>query len=448
MSNLQAGFSRVNITPPMGIRMRGYLITRYADGVLDDLEINTIALRSGEKSVLLMSMDMANFTIANADAFRAHISQRTGVPVEAIYIQANHTHTGPYLLVHKDDPLEQQYYDLVYARLADAAQMALDDLKPAKMGWGVSHAPNISFIRRYRMTDGSVRTNPGVNNPDILEPVGKVDDEVIVLRFDREGGDSLVLMNFADHPDTVGGCKISADWPGFARRELEKAIDGVKSVLFNGAQGDVNHVNVRPKGGDLNGMFLDFDDVSRGYPHARHMGRVVAGAVMQVYDKVHYTEVDSIGYINHGIDVPSNMPKPEEMEEARYISKMHKEGRDSELPYKGMMLTTKVAEAERKIRLENGPESFHLTLSGVAIGNIAMVGIQGEPFNGIGCGLKEAEGWDAVLPTCITNGGHGYYPMKDSYDEGGYEAGTSNYKAGVAELLIEEGKKMLDQLKK
>ena len=448
MSQLQAGFSRVNITPPMGIRMRGYLITRHADGVLDELEINTIALRHGEKSVLLMSMDLANFTIANADAFRANISQRTGVPVEAIYIQANHTHTGPYLLVHKDDPLEQQYYDLLYTRLADAAQMALDDLKPAKMGWGVSHAPNISFIRRYRMKDGSVRTNPGVNNPDVLEPVGKVDDEVIVLRFDREGGDSLVLMNFADHPDTVGGCKISADWPGFARRELEKAIDGVKSVLFNGAQGDVNHVNVRPKGGDLNGMILDFDDVSRGYSHARHMGRVIAGAVMQVYDKVEYKDVDSIDYINRGIDIPSNMPKPEEMEEARYLVQMHKEGRDSELPYKGMMLTTKVAEASRKIRLEHGPESFHLTLSGVAIGNVAMVGIQGEPFNGIGCGLKEAEGWDAVLPTCITNGGHGYYPMKDSYDEGGYEAGTSNYKAGVAELLIEEGKKMLAQLRK
>ena len=446
MKQLQAGFSRVNITPPLGIKMRGYFIERRAEGVLDDLEINTIALSCGEDKVVLMSMDLCNLSIPQADAFRKNISQRTGVPVEAIYIQANHTHTGPYLN-QEGEPVEVQYYELVYSRLADAAQMALADLKPAKMGWAVSHAPNISFIRRYRMKDGSVRTNPGVNNPDILEPIGKVDDDVIVLRFDREGGDSLVLMNFADHPDTVGGCKISADWPGFARKVVEKSIDGTKAVLFNGAQGDVNHVNVKPQGGDLNDMFMDFDDVSRGYGHARHMGNVVAGGVLQVFDKVKYVPADSLRYMNIVVNAPSNMPAPEEMEEARYIHKMHQEGRDAELPYKGMMLTTMVAAAGRKIRLENGPESFPLNLSGVAIGNVALIGIPGEPFNGVGVGLKTAPGWDLVMPTCLTNGSAGYFPMKDSYEEGGYEAGSSSYKAGVAELLIEEGKKLLTSMR-
>ena len=39
MSQLKAGFARVNITPMMGIRMRGYFHERLADGVLDDLEL-------------------------------------------------------------------------------------------------------------------------------------------------------------------------------------------------------------------------------------------------------------------------------------------------------------------------------------------------------------------------------------------------------------------------
>jgi hypothetical protein len=43
------------------------------------------------------------------------------------------------------------------------------------------------------------------------------------------------------------------------------------------------------------------------------MGQVVAGAVMQVYDKVYYTDVDSIDYIQRDVDVPSNKPTPEEM---------------------------------------------------------------------------------------------------------------------------------------
>lgn len=81
------------------------------------------------------------------------------------------------------------------------------------MGYGVGFAPNIAFIRRFRMKDGSVKTNPGVNNPDIVAPIGEVDERVNVLRFDREGADSLVLVNFGDHPDTIGGELVSADWP-------------------------------------------------------------------------------------------------------------------------------------------------------------------------------------------------------------------------------------------
>ena len=44
MSQLYAGFSRVNITPMLGIELAGYYKTRHADGVLDELEINAFNL--------------------------------------------------------------------------------------------------------------------------------------------------------------------------------------------------------------------------------------------------------------------------------------------------------------------------------------------------------------------------------------------------------------------
>ena len=64
------------------------------------------------------------------------------------------------------------------------------------------------------MKDGSVRTNPGVNNPDILEPIGHVDQRLNVLRFDREGGETLILSNFGMHPDSIGSNNIkrAAKW--------------------------------------------------------------------------------------------------------------------------------------------------------------------------------------------------------------------------------------------
>ena len=447
MNTLQAGFARMNVTPMMGIPMRGYFKVRLADGVLDELELNALALACGETKILIMALDACVIDTPDANIFLDGIVEATGLPREAIMIHATHTHTAASINFEADNELTREYSEFLRKRFMAAAQLALADLKPAKMGWGVGHAPNIAFVRRFRMKDGKVRTNPGVGNPDILHPIGDVDERVNVLRFDREGGETIVFANMGCHPDVVGGTKISADWPAFFRRRLEKSLDNVKAFFFNGCEGDVNHVNVNAKNGDFNDMFHDFDDVARGYGHSRHMGNVMAAAVLQVFDKVNYTDVDSLRYVQKITDLPSNMPKPEEMPLARKYNELHLAGKDDEIPFKGMELTTVVAEAGRMIRLEHGPESFPLRLSAIAIGNVAMLGIPGEPFNGIGLGIKEAEGWDMVMPSCLTNGGEGYFPMQDSYDEGGYEARSSRYKAGTAELIIEEAKKLLAGLR-
>jgi hypothetical protein len=256
-----------------------------------------------------------------------------------------------------------------------------------------------------------------------------------------------VLVNFGCHPDTVGGSLVSGDWPGFLRRRLEKSLDNVKCIFFNGAQGDVNHVNVNAKDGDFNDTFHDFDDVDRGYGHARHMGNVVAGAVLQVYDKVNYRDVDSLRFLTKTAVLPSNMPTPEQLPLARKYNELHLAGRDGEIPFQGMELTTVVAEAARMLKLENGPEAFDLELYGIALGDISLVGIPGEPFTSIGRGLKEAPNWDLVLPVCLINNYAGYFPSRNAYDEGGYEARSSSYKAGVAEQIIDDGIELLKQLR-
>lgn len=447
MNTLCVGFARVDITPMSGIGIAGYYKPRYVKGVLDALELNALALQCGEKRIVLLSLDHCGVHTPEAAAIRNFVAKACDLSVEAVYLHATHTHTAPFLVMDSDDPLEREYFDFVLHRAADAARYALDDLQPARMGYAVGSAPNIAFIRRFRMKDGSIQTNPGVNNPDIVEPIGEVDERVNVLRFDREGADSLVLVNFGDHPDTVGGERVSADWPGFLRRRVEKALDNVRCIFFNGAQGDVNHVNVHPTAGDFNDLTRDFDDVSRGYGHARHMGNVVAGAVLQVFDKVTYTDVHSLRSLQRTIRIPSNMPKPEDLPEARRIEALHQAGRDCDLPYEGMMLTTVVAEAERMLKLADGPEYFNMELSGLAVGPVAFVGIPGEPFTGIGRALKKAPGWTLVLPTCLTGGNDGYFPMREAYDEGGYEARSSPFRAGVAERIIEEGLSLLTELR-
>ncbi len=448
MNNLKAGFSRANINPPMGIPIRGYFKPRFAEGILDDVEVNALALECGDVRTLLISVDHCGIEQGLSKVLRQGASEVTGIPMENIIISATHSHTAPALILNSEDELVKEYTAFVGHRIKDAAQFAVEDLKDAKMGYGKGVASNVAFVRRYLMKDGSIKTNPGVNNPDIVRPVGDIDDSVNVMRIDRDGADTIVFVNFANHPDVVGGSKISADWPGLLRRTVEKVLDGTKCIFFNGAQGDVNHVNVHPKGGDLNGMFMDFDDVSRGYYHAQYIARVVTGGVLQAYDKVNYIDVDTLIAKQQILNVPSNRPKPEDMPEAHRINDLHNAGKDNEIPYEGMMLTTVVAEAGRMVRLENGPDEFDMTLSAMVIGPVAIIGIPGEPFNGIGIGLKATEGYEMVLPCCLSNGSEGYFPMQDSYDEGGYEARSSKFKAGVAELIIKEGKELLTSLRK
>ena len=457
MNNLYAGFCKLDVTPMRDIPISGYYIRRTNQKVLDPLEVVALALKSGDKTALLMAIDMCVMPTAIIVDFVKYVSEITKVPTDSIYLHCTHTHTSPVAdkrSMHWDESCERdealigEYRTFLRRKVADAAVWAIEDLKPAKMGYAIGKAENVAFVRRFRMKDGSVKTNPGVNNPDIVAPIGDVDERVSVVRFDRDGANNIVLVNFANHPDVIGGNNISADWPGLMRRTVEKAIDGVNCIFFNGAQGDVNHVNVHPTPGYLNDTFNDFDDVSRGYGHAIWMGRVVAGAVMQVYDKAVYLDVDSIRCVRKAVEIPLNVPTKEEAVNAHRINDLHNAGRDSELPYQGMMLTTIVAEAARMVRLENSPATCPMEFTAFAVGNIAFFGIPGEPFTGIGRAIKEAEGYDLVLPSCIVNGCEGYFPMMDSYDEGGYEARSSNYKRGAAELMIEKGLEILADLRK
>ena len=452
MSVFKVGFARVNINPMLGIAIEGYYVPRFARGILDDLESSALALALGERRILMISVDCCGIEAKLSRHYREAIAAATGVAREDIFLSATHTHTGPALThldtFEADDAPIERYAAFLGERLADVARLALQDLKPARMGFCVGRAPDrIAYIRRYKMKDGTTWTCPPINDPNIDHPIGELDQRVNVLRFDREGGDSIVLVNYGLHADTINGELISPDWPGWMRRTVERSLDGVKCVCFVGAQGDVGSTHVFPSGGDMNDTEISFDNEMKSPGMARFIGRALAGTVLQVFDKVEYTEVDRIDIRHHEVAVPANLPAPEDLPRAHRFKELHEAGRDGDIPYTAMELTTVVAEAIRMCNLEHGPEAFRLGLTGLRIGEIALIGLPGEPFTDIGRGLKEAPGWRLVLPCCITNGYEGYFPMREAYDEGGYEARSSIYAAGVAERIIEAGLSLLAELR-
>ena len=91
------------------------------------------------------------------------------------------------------------------------------------------------------------------------------------------------------------------------------------------------------------------------------------------------------------------------------------------------------------LNLEHGPENFQVYVSSVGFGSVAFLGVAGEPFTEVGRLLKKGSPFEMTIPCCLTNGAEGYYPMKEAYEEGGYEARSSKFRAGVAETLAEAG---------
>lgn len=439
---LKAGFARVDITPPLGAPIAGYFVPRRATGVLDPLEASCLALSDGSATALLLSLDLLGIKNVCPDLCRS-VASATGLPEEAVLIHCTHTHTGPAVGNGDSDDGDaypdgdDSYFELLASRLASAAHDAIADLAPARLSIARSTAPRISFPRRYRMKDGSIRTNPGVGNPDIAEPIGGADETVQIVRIDRDGASPIAILNFQTHPDVIGGTMISADWPGTARRTAEAAIPGLRVVFVNGTQGDVNHVNVAPGPGEDNGLAPDFDDVPRGYAYSQHMGRVVAASLLSSWGRCVSVSAGPLGFVRKEVSVPSNMPRPDQIPLAEKYDALHREGRDAEIPFAGMELTTVVAEAGRIMRLKDGPASFEMPLSLITIGeSVAICGFPGEPFTDIGLRVKAGSPYAMTICACLAGGSFGYFPTASAYAEGGYEARSSTFGPTVADDLV------------
>lgn len=459
----KAGFARVDITPPLGVYMPGYYQDRRAKQVLDPLQINLVAFSDGKKRAMVAQIDTEGLRDANADRMRDAIVKATGIDRDAILLHASHTHDGGNLAGQGRSDIDKLYIDLAVTRVTDAALAALADLKPAKLSIGRSVAKRISFGRRYLMKDGSVKTNPGTNNPDIVKPVGTADDTVQVLRIDREGGKPICVINFQTHPDVIGGETISADWPGLTRNVFEAATMGeTLCMVINGTQGDVNHCNVLPRPGELNGLKRDFDAVDRGYEHAKHMANVLAGAALSVWLKCESVQAGEIRFACNEVKVPAQKAKDTDEKNlawAKDVSELHQKARKEGIVatpkdyvtvkygWKDMELTTEVARARRIVSMSTHDDYHLIPIWGIAIGDVAFGGFPGEPFNDIGVIIRKNSPFKMTILSCITNGGRGYFPFSDSYKQGGYESATSPFGPSVADDLIAGELKLLKGLK-
>ena len=446
---MKCGFSKKCITPPNDSPIAGGYEPKYSIGVIDDLYVRAIAFSYSDTRALVVAVDICYMATEIFDECRTRIAKACGMDRDSIIITCSHTHAGPHvgggdLTTMKHMP---KYVDELKSSIVSAAVEAFGDLTPSKFYTAKGEAKGVSFIRRYMMRDGSVATNPGIHNPDILYPLGEPNETVKLLKIERENKKDVYIVNFGTHACMVGGYRISADYPGVVCSTVEGAIGDCDCVFVVSAQGDTNHVNVNSTPEELRLRDDDLENSSVNRCRAKHLGRSIAGVAISLSMIAREISAHSLSFGTKEIAIPSNKDDGS-VEEARKISKLHKEGRASELPYSGMALTTVIANANRIIRMQTAPDFYTYNIYAISIGDFVFVGLPGEPFTEIGNRVCDASPFDETMLCCVSNCMSTYFPTSKAMREGGYEAVTSNIGIGADDVIVEGSKALMMKLKK
>lgn len=439
---LYVGFAKAPINPPMGIKIPGHgFMPRPSDGIIDDLHIYAVAFSDGENKAILFNVDALGILTAGGKRIRQKVAAKFGLPEENIFIATTHCHTAMWVGGDMDDPedpiAERCYYGHQDNLFCDMAQFALEDLKPATMKIARGQVKGVGFIRRYKMADGTLKTNPGYMRPDIVEPDGEQDESLQLVRFPREGGKEVVIVNFGTHPDVCGGNKYTPDWPGFTVELMEAALEGkVHAVMLNGFGGDSNHCNrFKPK------------PAVTGYEFAKRMARKVSGEALKVYDDVEEIPVGNVGGY---MEIARFGKNPHEEWEVPIAEKIVATDalQDKDLPEELKRYGISIKKARRILNNLKRTEDFEIPVYTLQVGNLCFVGAPGEPFCETGMDIKNASKMDMTMCACRVNGSTGYFPTRRAYAGGGYERDYTAFGPDCAESIAAAALRTIDKMEK
>ncbi len=436
--NKKVGFCRLDMTPTMGIEMNGYPKPRYADGVLDPLYLNAVAFGEGDKKAIMIVCDTLGCYGPKAYEWPKMLSKEFDIPEEAVFICHTHTHTGP-LLSNWINSADDFYVTWFEKRLKDVTKMAFDDLKPVKnILLNETETKGINYNRRFLMKDGSYQTWAKAKDPAIERMEVEPDRTLRIIRFEREGGEEIVLINFQCHPDTIGGSKISADYPGILRKQFEEQKKGTKCVFLNGAEGNMTRVD-----------YIGGTSGPKSYESVFQICEKLTPAAVSAYDGAKSATEDSpLSFARDVVSAPTKRDDSLVPECLRIKKAIEEERYEDIAPKKGDAIAIAV-EANHIISLANMKKDFlDLNVSAIGFGPLALLGMPGEPFCELGIEIRGNSPFETTCVCCHTNGSEGYYPTDEAFDHGGYERRSGRLKKGAAPMLVNSAEKLLNGIYK
>jgi hypothetical protein len=386
------------------------------------------------------------------DAAKQIIHEHTGIRPENVMTAGTHTHCsvsarGANRLV-RDEKLSD-YHEFLAMRIADGVRRAVNNLEPARIGWGSAQEPTQVFNRRYYMKPGTptpnpfggedqVVMNPGRGNPNILKAAGPTDPEVAFLSVQSTQGRPIALLaNYSLHYVGPGvGPVISADYFGVFGDRIQQLLGADRldppfvGIMSNGTSGDINNINWLKKPGKRWGP----------YEKMRHVAQLVGQAVCKAHQKVEFHDWAKLATAQEEVTLAVRKPTDEQLAYARKILAKPEDAR----PYHRREKTY----ARRALQLHESPDEVKVLLQAFRIDDLGICALPFEVFVEIGLKVKTESPLGQTFVVSHANGTYGYLPTVKQHALGGYETwlGTNKVELEAAPRIVDRLLVMLTSL--
>jgi hypothetical protein len=391
----QAGAAEVDITPPMGLAMDGYLARSGRNtGAHDPLLAQALVMKTGDKQAAIVTLDVLAVSAAFTDPLRQSLATMLHTSVDAVMICASHTHCGPaglHTWFGEPSTLGTQLTRMIHERVTEAAQIALRHLSPAGMVYAVGDVEGIGGDRNFKER--------------------QVDSQVTVLRFDKPDGTPIaILFHYACHPTVLGADTrlYSAEFPGAARNQIKAAYPDAIPLFLNGAAGNVS---------------TRFFRSDQSFKEMERLGSLLGNRVVTLLEQPTSSTSTNLGWNYRNIELPLRAFAEQESRSFPPTG----ETRIDRTRAEGVMI-------ERQLQQKfAGRSSQTASLSVLRIGDWKLAFVPGEAFSDLAIALREPA--PLALVVGYANDYLGYFPTQVAIDGQTYEALSSPYDARAHHLI-------------
>ncbi len=396
---IEASYSKVNITPPIGLRLGGYAhrLGKPSNRIHDDLYARLLMMTNGEAEVIIIQVDLLGLYSSDASLIRRSVSKVTGVKEDNIIIASTHTHSAPETVIpmwpntipysEEERAKYSEWFNGMVNKLTEAAGR-LNGTERVELRIGVGEASGLCFNRSFK---------GGLTGSEL---------PILLVKFN---GGKVALANYPCHPVCNTDLGISADYPGVAYDVLLSS--GVELMFLTGATGDI-------------------DPIRKGRGYMNYLGYSLSSSIIEALNSLKPTapviEVKGIK-----VNLPLRTVN-QEGARLRYEEALSRVKAKGGLPNEP---TESIWADEDYLKLMYSDEEYEVSKDNrriiegevdlVRIGSLLMVTIPGEPF--IESALRisniaENVGFRVTMVVGYANDYVGYIPIKASFIRGTYEA--------------------------